>query len=366
MYNLIERILRTQQALHNTDIDLLLIVGRENLIYFSGITQMECMAIIIPKEGEANVITLWLDVDYVEQQSGLKTFGYVFPKENLATKVIEQIKNYGINKPVIGFEKYFVDISIYEALRSSFPTGRFVSAAEMLYKIRSIKDQQEVFNIRKAAKAACSGVDAAIKAIRTGVSELDILAEAEYAMLKDGSNGSPFRPQIVSGERTLLTHPSSSRKKINNGEIVVVHLGATYEGYCAKICRTVAIGDIPQEQEKIYYILKEAQEKSINSLAPGITAGEVDGAARRVIELAGYQQHFIDIIGYGVGLRQSEFYPTIGKGRNDTIDVNMVVDLLLPTIFLKGVGGPRITDIIHVGEEQNEILTDYPRQLVRL
>lgn len=134
--------------------------------------------------------------------------------------------------------------AVYDALRQAFPEENFVGAADLFYRVRSIKEPEDVELIRRAAHAACRGMEAAIKAVRPGVTELDILAEAEYAMLKAGSGGSPFRPQIVSGERTLLTHPCASHKKIQPGEVVVIHLGATYEGYCAKMCRTVAVGDI--------------------------------------------------------------------------------------------------------------------------
>jgi Xaa-Pro aminopeptidase len=208
-------------------------------------------------------------------------------------------------------------------------------------------------------------MEAAVAAVSPGVTELDVLAEAEYAMLKAGSWGSSFRPQVVSGERTLLTHPTASSKKIVQGEAVVIHLGSTYQGYCAKMCRTVALGHIPAKREEAYNLLLKAQEDAISALHPGASSGEVDKAARMVIEEAGYGDSFLDTTGYGVGLRQSEFYPIIGKGRSDVIEAGMVVDLLLPTIYRKGIGGPRVTDVILVSRGKNEILTTYPRELIR-
>ena len=78
-----------------------------------------------------------------------------------------------------------------------------------------------------------------------------------------------------------------------------------------------------------------------------------------------FEAGYLDISGYGVGIRQSEFYPIIGKNRTEKIEAGMVVDLLLPTIYRPDVGGPRITDCIYVGEKQNELLTNYSRELVR-
>ncbi|KUK13747.1 MAG: aminopeptidase P family protein [Synergistetes bacterium] len=361
-----QRFEKIKKLMGEKELDILFVVNRENLIYFTGLTQIECLAIIIPNEGEPIAVTLWLDADYVERESGIKTFGYFFPRETLGSKVVEVIKSMGYISPRIGFERYFVDYALYDALRQAFPEKNFVGAGELFYRVRAVKEPEEVEKIRKAAMALCKGMDAAVRAVKPGVSELDVLAEAEYAMLKAGSGGSPFRPHIISGERTLLSHPCASHKKIKEGEVVVIHIGATYEGYCAKMCRTVAVGKISPEREKTYYLLLEAQKRAIDTLRPGVKSSEVDAAAREVIKKAGYEKYYLDVVGYGVGLRQSEFYPIIGKNRGDIIEAGMVVDLLLPTLYNKDIGGPRITDVIYVGEEKNEILTDYPNDLFRV
>lgn len=359
------RFSRAQKMMSEANLDLLLLVNRENLIYFTGVTQMECLAVLIPQTGEPCAIALWLDAGYVGKESGLPCYGYHFPRETLVTKIIERVRAYGLSKPRIGFERYFVDFAVYDGLRQVFSQDDFSGAADLLYRLRAVKEPQEIENLRRAASAVCKGMDAAVKAVHPGVSELDVLAEAEYAMLKAGSGGPSFRPQVVSGERALLAHPTASRKKIASGEAVVIHLGSTYEGYCAKMCRTVALGDIPKKQEEIYDLLLKAQEESIAALRPGATSAEVDAAARKIIEAAGYGSSFLDTIGYGVGLRQSEFYPIIGKERTEIIEAGMVVDLLLPTIYQKNIGGPRITDMVLVGEQKNEILTDYNRQMIK-
>lgn len=361
----VNRFTRAQEMMAAANLDLLVIVNRENLIYFTGLTQIECLAVLIPQRGEPCAVALWLDAGYVGRESGLPCYGYAFPQETLVMKIIERIRAYGLSSPRLGFERYFVDFAVYDGLRQAFNQDNFIGAGELLYRLRSVKEPQEIEKLRRAANAVCQGMEGAVKAVRPGMSELDVLAEAEYAMLKAGSWGSSFRPQVVSGERTLLAHPTASTKKIAAGEAVVIHLGATCEGYCAKMGRTVALGDIPRKQEEIYNLLLQAQEASIAALRPGAMSMEVDAAARKIIEAAGYGNSFLETIGYGVGLRQSEFYPIIGQGRSEVIEAGMVVDLLLPTIYRKDIGGPRVTDVILVGEQKNEILTDYPRHLIK-
>ncbi|MGA2400903.1 MAG: Xaa-Pro peptidase family protein, partial [Syntrophobacteraceae bacterium] len=268
--------------------------------------------------------------------------------------------------PRIGFERYFVDFAVYDALRAAFCERNFVGAGDLFYRLRSVKEPEELDMIRRACDAVCKGMDAAMKVVRPGAAELDVLADAEYAMLRAGSGGSSFRPQVVSGERTLLAHPTASSKRIREGEVVVVHLGATCEGYCAKMARTATVGVVPKGQADVHALLLRALERAEATLRPGATSGEVDAAARDVVEQAGFGKSYLESVGYGVGLRQSEFYPVIGRGRTEIIETGMVIDLLLPTIYRKGIGGPRITDIIHVGDSRNELLTDYPRELVRI
>lgn len=101
-------------------------------------------------------------------------------------------------------------------------------------------------------------------------------------------------------------------------------------------------------------------------LAPGVCVDDVDRAARNVIEAAGFGKRFLDVIGYGVGLRQSEFYPIIGKNRRERLEAGMVVDLLLPTIYHQDWGGPRVTDCIYIAATDCELLTDYPREFIQI
>lgn len=360
------RIEKAQRLMAEQDLDLLFVNNRENVIYFTGLTQIECLAVIIPRAGEACAVTLWLDTDYVRDQSGLTTYGYFFPQESLAAKCIEKMTAYGHRGPRIGFERYFVAFGVFDALRRAFPQENFVNAADLFYRLRAIKDAGEISLMRRAGRIVAAGMAAAAGAVRPGVREYEVLAEAEYAMLKAGSDGSPFRPQVVSGDRALLTHPCASDKAIASGEITVIHLGATVQGYAAKMCRTVAVGEVPKGRVEVYDVLLEAQAAAIAALRPGVTADDVDGAARRIVTAAGWEKHYLQQVGYGVGLRQSEFYPIIGQGRDEIIEAGMVVDLLLPTIYRPDIGGPRVTDCIYVGELANEILTDYPRQLIRV
>lgn len=358
-----KRIRNAQAMMPELGLDILFVNNRENLIYFTGLTQLECQAILIPREGEACAITLSLDAGYLRSETGLATFGYEFPRETLVDKCIERIKAFGYASPRIGFERYFVAFGVYDGLRKEFPEENFRGAADMFYRMRAIKDDGELQWMRQAGEIVAVGMEAAVKSVHAGVRELEVLAEAEYAMLKAGSDGSPFRPQVVSGKRVILTHPCATEKRIEAGEIVVIHLGAAYHGYCAKMCRTAAIGEVAPDYWQVYELLLKAQCAAIQALRPGASSNDVDAAARALVVAAGLEAQYLEVSGHGVGIRQSEFYPVIGKGRGEKIEAGMVVDLLLPTIYRKQGGGPRITDCIYVGQQGNEMLTRFPREM---
>lgn len=364
----LKRIKNLQSSMQAANIDIMLLVDRENLIYFSGIEQVECMAIVVPQEGEAQGTTLSLDADWVQQNCALdKVRGYHFPDQSLAGSVIEIIKEMGYIDPVIGFERYFVGFAVFDALRKSFDPAKFVNASEIIYRLRAIKDPEEIEKIRQASRAVCAGLEAALKVIKPGVREIDIAAEAEYAAMKAGSQGTPFRTQVVSGRKTLITHPFSDTKEVQAGEIVLLHIGAKYQGYIAKMCRTVAVGKIPEEQKHIYGVLQESQRAGIAALKHGVPAKEIDRVCREVVHAYGYGDDlFLDIIGYGMGLRQSEFYPMIGKPFPYPLLKNMVVDILLPSIYKPVVGGPRLTDTILIKEDSAQVLTNYPSDLIQI
>ncbi|MCR4441979.1 MAG: Xaa-Pro peptidase family protein [Peptococcaceae bacterium] len=362
-----KRMEKLQSAMRAEGIDVCLLVDRENLLYFGGIEQVECMAVVVPREGTPQGTTLSLDVPWVRANCALeKVRGYRFPAETLAGSIIEIIKEFGYTNPVIGFERYFVGFAVFDTLRKHFDAGKFCNASGIIYKLRAVKDCEEIDKIKKASQAVIAGMKAAVRAIRPGVREIDLAAEAEYAAMKSGSQGTPFRIQIVSGEKTMLTHPFSDSKTVKEGEIVLIHIGARVQGYTAKMCRTAAVGAVPKEQKMVYEVLKKAQRAGIAAMKPGVPCSEVDRAARQEIYEAGFDDaDFLDVIGHGIGLRQSEFYPMIGKNFSYTLQANMVVDILLPSIYRPGAGGSRITDTIWIRGDGAEVLTNYPADLIQ-
>lgn len=352
-----KRIQILQEKLVEKELDAALIYDRENLIYFAGVEDLEGGSLIVPAKGEPKLICLWLDAKHMRKTSGLEVVPYFFPGENVSSKTAELLKELGIENPRVGFTRYFISLKDFQCLRDDVAGIFFGDIAELCYKIRSVKDENEIEKIKKASEFVVEGMKAAMAAVKSGMTETQVLAEAEYAMRKAGSEGSSFRMQVLTKERQQLVHPYAGDYVIQDNEPVVIHLGASYKGYTSKMCRTVFLGEVEEESRKIYDILNEAREKVIDFIKPGVTAGEVYDVAYQIIHDNGYAKAFLDTIGYGVGIRQSEFYPILSKHSKQVIKENMVVDVLLPTIYKPFVGGPRVTDTILVTAEGGVSLT---------
>ena len=152
------------------------------------------------------------------------------------------------------------------------------------------------------------------------------------------------------------------RSVIQDNEPVVIHLGATYKGYGAKMCRSVFLGEVSGEIRSVYSHLATAQQVAVDMIRPGVSCGQVYDAVTEYVNTTPFAPYWVmEHIGYGVGIRQSEFYPIIAKGSTTVLQENMVIDLLLPTFYKAGVGGPRITDTILVTADGTEYLTHYNR-----
>lgn len=353
------RIAALQQELKSLELDAAVIMDRENLIYFANVEDIEGGSLIIPAEGEAKLICLWLDARHIRDKSGLDVIPYFFPEENVSQKTADLVAAMGISKPRVGFTRYFISLKDYQCLMNTV-TGLVVGdIAATCYKLRSVKSEQEISYISRASGFLCEGMKAAYDAVKPGIKETDILAEAEYAMRKAGSEGSTFRMQVLRHDRQQLVHPYAGDYVIDNNQPVVIHLGASYKGYAAKMCRTVFLGSVEDETIAIYKLLIEAQKIAMDALRPGVTSADVYDRVYKFIHDHGYAKMFMDHIGYGVGIRQSEFYPILGKGLQHELKENMVVDVLLPTIYKPRIGGPRITDTVLIKRDSCVCLTNF-------
>lgn len=225
---------------------------------------------------------------------------------------------------------------------------------ELVWNLRKVKTPRELEKIRKATDIAIEGMKRAGEIIEPGITELDIAAEIEYEMRKKGSEGTSFDPIIAAGENSCFPHHKPTEKKLQEGEVVVVDLGAKYDGYKSDMTRTFSLSPT-SKQKKIIEIAKEAQEATLNEIEAGAPAKAVDKAARKIFSKYNYEKHFLHGTGHGVGLDIHES-PNIAISSEDILKENMVITSE-PGIYIPGAGGGRFEDMVVVKEDGYEIIS---------
>jgi Xaa-Pro dipeptidase len=228
------------------------------------------------------------------------------------------------------------------------------------------KDENEIAHMRRAAEIAERAMERLLDvgALRPGRTELEVAADLQVAMLREGGQGEAFSPIVVAGPRSAFPHATPSNRPLAKGDLVIIDWGTTHEGYCSDITRTFVLGSPTPEMERIHDAVLAANQSGRLSIRPGMPAQEVDRAARRAITLAGYGEYFIHRTGHGLGLEVHE-PPYVVEGNLDLLQPGMTFTVE-PGIYLPGTGGVRIEDDVVVTETGSETLTTLTRELQSL
>jgi Xaa-Pro aminopeptidase len=195
----------------------------------------------------------------------------------------------------------------------------------------------------------------ALEVLKPGVKESEVAAEMEYAARRAGAEEMSFPTIIASGARSALPHGRATEQRIAPGGFVVCDFGVILAGYCSDQTRTVWVGTPGEEALRAYEAVKEAQAAAIAAVRPGISAGEVDAAARRVLYKAGLGRYFTHSTGHGVGLEIHEA-PRVAAAQKEVLQSGMVITIE-PGVYFPGKWGVRIEDMVAVSEIGCEVLT---------
>lgn len=261
----------------------------------------------------------------------------------------------------ISLEHNHLTLERYNQVKDVLPEAHISDGQEILANLRVIKSKKEYTLLKQAAAFADFGVETGVKAINEGVGELEVIAEIEYELKKQGIQQMSFSTMALSGTKTASPHGTPSMKKIEKGDIVLLDLGVIFEGYCSDITRTVAYKSITAEQEKIYNTVLTAEQNAIDASKIGTSAGKIDLAARDQIELAGYGDYFTHRIGHGLGIETHE-YPSMHSNNQLPLKEGMSYTIE-PGIYVPNVGGVRIEDMIFMTNKGPEMLTKFPKEL---
>jgi Xaa-Pro aminopeptidase len=357
-----ERLNRVNLDMEASRADSLLVSHLPNVFYLCGFTGSNASLLIQP-----GAMHLFTDGRYTVQarQEALGATVHI-GRQSPSMQAAEWIlKRKGSRRVRLGFDPAHISYAEWTRLQKTL--GKRVSwkpLPGLVEALREIKSPQELEVMREAAKLGSEVMQEVISLVKPGVSELDLAAEADYRMRRKGASGPSFDTIIASGERSALPHARPTDKLVRKNELVVIDLGVILRHYCSDLTRTVYVGRAPARVRQWYGAVLAAKQAALLALRAGQPAGQIDRAARKVLERSGLGRFFTHSTGHGLGIEVHEG-PRLGRGQKQEICAGNVVTLE-PGIYVDGVGGIRIEDDVAVHANATEVLTSAPTELLEI
>ncbi|HEL2219514.1 TPA: aminopeptidase P family protein [Streptococcus suis] len=254
-----------------------------------------------------------------------------------------------------------LNLTRYHGLQSIF-SQPFSDITPLINTMKLIKSRDEIEKMLVAGEFADKAMQVGFNNISLDVTETDIIAQIEFEMKKQGISKMSFETMVLTGDNAANPHGIPSTNKIENNALLLFDLGVETLGYTSDMTRTVAVGKPDQFKKDIYNLTLEAHMAAVNMIKPGVTAGEIDYAARSVIEKSGYGEYFNHRLGHGLGMSVHEF-PSIMEGNDLVIEEGMCFSVE-PGIYIPGKVGVRIEDCGYVTKNGFEVFTKTPKELL--
>ena len=237
-------------------------------------------------------------------------------------------------------------------------------ASSLMTELRGSKDEEELSCMTAAQRIAEGALEQILKEIRPGMTEKEIAARLNYLMVSAGAEKTAFDTIVASGPNGSMPHAVPGMRKVREGDFITMDFGCVYKGYCSDMTRTVALGRPSDEMRNVYDIVLQAQLAGIAAAKAGVTGAVIDGAARKVIQDAGYGVYFGHSFGHSLGIDIHEA-PNAAPGNDKPMPDGAVVSAE-PGIYLPGRFGVRIEDVMILRPDGAQVITKAPKALLVL
>ncbi|PRO64234.1 M24 family metallopeptidase [Alkalicoccus urumqiensis] len=348
-----------QTAVNEYGLEALLVQTRSNVFYASGFDadpHERLIGVVIPAHGVPSVICPAMEknqIHHVFPEAGIFTYEDGDDPWALTAKACGSIKKLGLESSI--------SWGRLTALTDALPDTAFTEADELILSLRQRKTPEELAVLREAAAFADQGVEEGVRLLRTGITEMEVIAGIEHYLKKQGVREMSFQPMVLFGGGAGDPHGVPGTRELKPGDNVLMDLGVKWKGYCSDITRTVFYGHVEEKQEQIYQTVLAAQLKAVETASDASVCGEIDTAARQVINGAGYGSFFPHRIGHGMGIDVHEA-PSMDASSQVPLEPGLVFTIE-PGIYIPDEIGIRIEDDLVIKGGGAEVLTAYPKEL---
>lgn len=356
---------RLADELVELELDALLVEPLVDVRYLTGFTGSHGLALMVSvaagaKLGDHRFIT---DSRYETQSAEQvpEAFERVIvggdPFEALAAALLGETGR-------LGFEEASLTVKGHRRLSELLGDGwELVACTGVVQRLRAVKDAGEIARIRAATALADEALRTILEGGLVGRSEREVAIELELAMRRLGAYAPSFPSIVAAGAHAALPHAEPRDRPIPRDVLVTIDWGALHEGYCSDCTRTFATGEaISAQAREVYELVLRAEERGLAAVMAGPSGKEVDALAREVIEQAGHGEHFGHGLGHGVGMEIHEGPRLSRTASEEPLRAGNVVTVE-PGVYLPGVLGVRIEDLVVVGEGSSKVLTGLSKAL---
>ncbi len=357
---------RLDQALRSSGLNALALNPGPTLYYLTGLSfhlmERPVIGLFTPAQSPCLVLPE-LERDKAQAGGlGLRLAAYGEDEPARAQALQRALHSLSLTHARIGIEPLRMRVMELRLLQQAAPEAEFIPADDVIGALRLIKDASEMDAMRQAVRVAEAALEATLPEIRPGMTERQVAASLTIHLLQAGSETElPFSPIVASGPNSALPHAVPTDRRLEPGDLLLIDWGATVRGYVSDLTRTFCLAPICAEWRRLHEIVEQANGAGREAARPGAVCGDVDRAARVVIESAGHGDAFLHRTGHGIGLEAHE-PPFVRADSAERLASGMTFTIE-PGIYFPGKGGIRIEDNILITPLGSECLTTLPRTL---
>ena len=348
---------KARKSFRKTSAHALLVTNFTNVSYLTGFTGDDSYLFLMA-DGQVLISDSRYAGQIEEECSGLDAH-IRKPDESMVDAVARVVR--ASRTTSLGYEAESMTVSLKNRLAERLARVELHPTIEIVEKLRTIKDRDEIARIRRAIWVAEKAFRVIRASLRRNQTEKQVADELEHQLRLFGASSASFPPIVAAGPRAALPHAVPTEESIGNARMVLIDWGATVQQYKSDLTRVLVADKLSTKLERVYGVVLRAQSRAIAGIRPGASAHAVDGLARETISKAGFGRYFGHGLGHGIGLEIHEA-PRLARSQDRPLAAGMVVTVE-PGIYLPGWGGVRIEDDVLVTRDGHEVLTSAPKDL---
>jgi Xaa-Pro aminopeptidase len=325
-----------------------LVTAPVNVYYLAGFESSNSALLV-----ESERACLFTDFRYAERARAVESVEFEETPRYIYTDLAERLPRR------VAFEADALTYANYEFVRAG--GVELVATRGVVESLRVVKEPVELDAIRRATEVTNHAYELLVEERFVGRTEKELVWRMTQLLHDCGADDVAFPVDIVAGPTAASPHGEPGDRIIQDGDLVLVDAGAKLGGYCSDCTRTFAVGEVSESLRQVYELVREAQQAGVEAVRAGRSGRDVDAAARAPIGDAGYGENFGHGLGHGVGLLVHEA-PALRPESEDVLAGGNIVTVE-PGIYLSGVAGVRIEDLVLVTEEGCDVLTSFPKEL---